>query len=205
VSHQLPAREDWIRIPTAGDKSGLYTTVKASGDGRLSVAVPTDGVREHSLDEGTKVVVEWTTPRGVMRADGYVARPVDVGVPALLLDLGEPEVIQRRQDVRADVAVEFVLSCTSVPLAKGTTIDLSGGGMLAALPDTAIERGETTEVSLQLPDGEPLVMVARVLRVVGDGRYGFIFENLAAKDRERLIKFVFASHRQNYVPRNRRP
>lgn len=125
--------------------------------------------------------------------------------------------VQQRSFVRAKVALEVQYTPLAeecgpeteageapLPERKGYTVDLSGGGAQLVLKEGP-EPGSLLLLKLPLPDGKmaPLVVKGRVRRVVpkkidGLERYevGVAFENLAEKDEDRLVRFVFRRLRE---------
>jgi c-di-GMP-binding flagellar brake protein YcgR len=86
---------------------------------------------------------------------------------------------------------------------KGTTLDLSGGGVgLVAGEQLAVGTG--LEVRLSLPDGYHLVAKGRVVKSVegqadkGQKRYvhGVEFEDLPLPVQERVVSFIFNAQRE---------
>ncbi|HXN52417.1 MAG TPA: response regulator [Candidatus Acidoferrum sp.] len=73
---------------------------------------------------------------------------------------------------------------------KGTTVDLSLGGMLVQ-SHRVFPTGTLVTLSLELEAGKPPVLSdGRVVRTVGADSMGVQFENLAAKESTRLQEFL---------------
>ena len=90
--------------------------------------------------------------------------------------------VRLRVDARRDTSFFF-----------GSTVNLSGGGMLLESPlDLAI--GERVDLRFQIPgDPEPVVVRARAVRTLGEGAaplHGLEFEDLAEHERARIETFV---------------
>jgi hypothetical protein len=193
------------RLPDSGQRLGvlvhewnarLVSSVAESGVGTLSIAFPSDGSSEFDLPAGVAVTLEWASPRGLVRVEGRsagrgAANSVAIGVE------GVPEVFQRRDYVRATTGIEVVATPKdglTMP-ASGTTVDVSGGGMQAQLPGLAIDVDDRVTVALSIPDEEPILADARVTRLSAANTFSFAFEQIDAREQERLIKFVFQALR----------
>jgi c-di-GMP-binding flagellar brake protein YcgR len=71
------------------------------------------------------------------------------------------------------------------------TVDLSGGGLLLAGPDT-LQIGERIEFRLTVAqDAPPIKGVGTVVRIDSKGRRGVSFTEIAETDRRRLVRFIF--------------
>jgi c-di-GMP-binding flagellar brake protein YcgR len=75
------------------------------------------------------------------------------------------------------------------------TVDVSGGGLLLAGPDT-LEVGEEVEFRLAIASGEtPINGRGRVVRSDLRGRRAITFSSISELDRRRLIRFIFECQR----------
>lgn len=144
------------------------------------------------------MTVDYATPRGLVRLTGRgrIEEP-DVAV----LELGDDaEVVQRRDYVRVPVVRPVKLAPVDEdgevgPWIDTLTADISGNGFLAAGPDT-LPVGTPVRFRLRLVEGEPPVEGAgRVARTSIDGRRGIAIEELAARERQRLVAFIFERQR----------
>jgi c-di-GMP-binding flagellar brake protein YcgR len=71
------------------------------------------------------------------------------------------------------------------------TVDLSGGGLLLAGPDT-LQIGERVEFRISVAqDKQPITGVGRVVRIDSKGRRGVTFTEITEGDRRRLVRFIF--------------
>jgi c-di-GMP-binding flagellar brake protein YcgR len=76
------------------------------------------------------------------------------------------------------------------------TVDVSGGGLLLAGPDT-LGVGEELTFQLTLTPGvTPVSGKGRVVRVDGRGRRAVEFESISDLDRRRLVRFIFECQRE---------
>lgn len=169
----------------------LGARVEEAADDHVTVALFTEPGGQLELAD---VTLEFTTPRGLLRLRGR-ARPA--GQDAVRLDIdGEPELRQRRGFARVDsVRPVSVVQGDDVDGIASYTLNLSGGGVLLAGPDT-LAVGDTVWLSLRLFDGAPAVEAqARVVRDTGEGFKGVEIERIAPRDRELIIRFVFDRQR----------
>jgi c-di-GMP-binding flagellar brake protein YcgR len=101
-------------------------------------------------------------------------------------------VVQRREFVRVGAerpaAVER-LDSADEPW-ETTTLDLSGSGVRLALPSSALDVDELVRVSIELPEGDPVVAIARVTRSE-DRAVSVLFEKIPFSQRERIVRYVF--------------
>lgn len=105
--------------------------------------------------------------------------------------------VQRRDLVRVEAAVAVTVSPGRPGSAtvQTRTLDVSGGGALIAHLE-ALAMGDRAQLALDLGDGhEPLVLLARVVRVGSSGLRGMRFEAITESQRDRIVRFVFARER----------
>jgi c-di-GMP-binding flagellar brake protein YcgR len=186
-----------LRLHVVGFEGELRSRVEDLYDeGTIVIANPSAAGADFTLAAGREILLEWSIKRGVAQQRAIVRDHVDVGVPGLLVEpLAEPEATQRRGFVRVDamLPVEVERPDAGAPL-RGTTLDVSGGGMRAAIP-ARLHDGESVRATIELPDDLCVNCVASTIRAVGTEVYAFEFEEIATADRERLIRFVFAYQR----------
>jgi c-di-GMP-binding flagellar brake protein YcgR len=75
------------------------------------------------------------------------------------------------------------------------TVDVSGGGLLLAGPDTLAVGEELTFRLTLTPGVTPVSGTGRVVRVDGQGRRAVEFESISDLDRRRLVRFIFECQR----------
>ncbi len=187
-----------VLVHQAGSDLVLRSRVEGVTPGKLSIAYPSDGRTEHRLPVGTELQLEWVVGRGLGTVDGVVAGHTDLGVPTLTVDLvSEPFVQQRREHARADLVldVEVWPDADCDEPVTGVTLDISAGGLRAALA-TPLEPGSIIRFAVDLPDGEPLEGLVRVIEQ-RDDCVAFEFHDIVAADRERVVRAVFASYRRD--------
>jgi CheY-like chemotaxis protein len=95
---------------------------------------------------------------------------------------------EKRRFRRVKVSCKAVMRAGNEEL-KGTTIDLSLGGMLVQAP-TVFPVGTLAQVILHLPSGPPVTLAARVLRIAGGDSMGLEFERLSMAQGKALQEFL---------------
>jgi hypothetical protein len=150
-------------------------------------------------------LVELTTVDGVVRVHAQLVQ----GSDALLLCPGDgggrPVLQQRRNDVRATVALPLrgvFLEPGIVPAEldaqfSASTDNLSGGGLAAVLPQDFLvgPPGDRVFLELTLQAGRVVPLVLRVVDRQGHRLRG-TFLDIAAADREALVRLVFEQQRR---------
>jgi c-di-GMP-binding flagellar brake protein YcgR len=163
-------------------------------DGTLVIAQPSGAdTPQYAVATGRTMRLEWRMRSGIVRQEHTVLRHLDRGIASLVLQpVGEPTVIQRRDYIRVDVMLTIHIETHLQQEARGTTIDLSGGGMRAIVP-IELSDGQTIAVTIVLPGDEGEVPCrAHTIRKLAEETYAFGFSEIKEKDRERVIRFVFA-------------
>ena len=165
-------------------------------DGRIVIANPSVQGVDFTLAAGRELELEWSVKRGVASQLAVVVGHVDVGVPGLLLEpLGPPEARQRRGFVRVEALLPVAVTTEDGAEHRGTTLDVSGGGLRAIL-STQLEDGEGVGLVIVLPDQAPVTCRACTIRFVDKDTYAFEFDEIEESERERLIRFVFSYQRE---------
>jgi PilZ domain len=131
-------------------------------------------------------------------ADGSVREDLLHFLQALV-PLAPRAAAQRRDHAR----IELVRPVTMIPAGfqvgwlNGFVHNVSAGGVLVAGAD-ALESGDRLRLRFELDDDQDLMdLVARVVRADGDsGLRGLRLEGLSERERERIVRFVFARQRQ---------
>jgi CheY-like chemotaxis protein len=95
---------------------------------------------------------------------------------------------ERRRFRRIKVVWGVTVTSGNVSL-KGTTLDMSFGGMLVRASGS-LPQGSVAEVTVQVPGRPPLSLVARVLRVTDDDCMGMQFENVSLSQSKVLQEFL---------------
>ncbi|HLJ01833.1 MAG TPA: PilZ domain-containing protein [Solirubrobacteraceae bacterium] len=101
------------------------------------------------------------------------------------------EVLQRREFVRIDSPQPVTVDGS----VRTHAVDISGGGMLLRGLEDLIE-GQRVRFRLELGGSEPPIQGgALIVRAGEDGRRGLVFDAITAKERQRLIHFIFEKQR----------
>jgi len=182
---QLPGQGEAVSVSTRWSRGRLKGSLAGAGAGSVSVKLNPSRTR---LLRGTRVELAWVVPQGLARVRGRVRRTRP------LLEIGfrkPPELVSRREHVRAPVIVEISAWSPRDPTRRlsGTTIDLGADGALLHLPKTS-EAATTLDVTVALPDA-PLTVTGRIVRREGE-RIAVDFDAMPRQDRERLTGFVLA-------------
>jgi c-di-GMP-binding flagellar brake protein YcgR len=183
-----------LLLVTATDVEGdLHSRVEDElEDGTVLIAQPsTDDGEDIPVISGSTLKLEWQLKSGIARQEASVARHVGVASLAVRL-LGEPTFIQRRDYLRIGVMLTVFIDTEHGEEARGTTIDLSGGGMRALVP-IELADDQLIDIAIVLPENEGEIRCkAHTIRKVGEDTYAFGFPDIREAERERVIRFVFA-------------
>jgi CheY-like chemotaxis protein len=95
---------------------------------------------------------------------------------------------ERRRFRRIKVSCKVAVESGSTTL-KGTTLDMSIGGMFVQLP-ALLPVGSLVQTTVHVQSGPPLSLAARVLRVSGEDCVGMQFESLTPKQSKGLQEFL---------------
>ena len=116
-----------------------------------------------------------------------------------VVPLAPPRPAQRRDEVRIDLVrpVAIIPDGFRVGWLNGFTRNVSAGGVLIAGAD-ALEAGDRLRLRFELDDESDLIdLLARVVRADDAwGLRGLRLERLTDRERERIVKFVFARQRR---------
>ncbi len=202
-----------IRVVAGVFKGNYSSRIEDCGEDYLVLAMPIKKRQLVPLPPGTRVWVHYLDEAGIYRfqtvvTDHRLSEPPNLTILA-------PEQVdrhQRRRYVRLDVRlpVEFGLlegadagdkAGDVLPLFRGWTADLSGGGM-ALVPEVELQPGSLMAFELKLPDGKPpLRGRGRVIRVKkGEGIPGLClagveFCGISEQERDRIVRFIFKEER----------
>ncbi len=198
-----PAAEA-VPLPDAGEPvhvavrgaGWIPAKVLQRGPDALVLAV-TVRMRKLTPEQLEKLIIEFSSARGRVRLRGTVVSQ-DAASPELLT-LSAPrsvEVLQEREFVRIRSARPvLVYSAREGVRVQSFTVDVSGGGLLLAGPDT-LGVGEELTFQLTLTPGvTPVSGKGRVVRVDPQGRRAVEFESISDLDRRRLVRFIFECQR----------
>lgn len=191
----LPGPSEAVIVNTAGG-GRIPGKVIERGPSTLLVAilVPIKPFTAKDLDG---LVLEYAGPRGRIRLRGtaIVENPAE---PDLLRIEGprSVEVLQEREYVRIQSARPVVVYAGGDrQQVQSYTVDLSGGGLLLAGPDT-LKIGDEVRFQLTITPGvTPITGSGRVVRTDSRGRRAVVFEDISDLDRRRLVRFIFECQR----------
>jgi len=186
-----PRRAQSVVLRLPGADTELPARVDDVADDVVTLVLSQPPERGAALED-LHAVIEYTTPRGVHRLSGALARTGEAPEVVQVRRDGRDAVVQRRDYVRVDAVMPVRLTITD-PLrgaAHTTTLNISGGGLLFLdpldLPHDAVIDIEV-EVS---PGSAPVHARGRIVREVGRDAKGVQIESIAKDDRERLIRYV---------------
>jgi hypothetical protein len=196
---KLPHQSELVFLLPGGRGGRLNARVEGSSGGdTITVGPPTENGVVVVLPVGEPVTVEWTNERGLFRGDGVVTYIASNDRPALTIRFDETHIAQRREHVRVDMVVEAEVKQTAGITVRCVTLDLSGGGMRARIPLDLVA-GEPLDGTVYLPDEAPIEFEAEVIRGSEMTGYAVRWTHMEPKDRERLIRHVFAAHRREFA------
>jgi c-di-GMP-binding flagellar brake protein YcgR len=160
----------------------------------IAITVPTKPL---STAQMADMIIEYTGSRGRVRLRGtcLMEDPSDSD----LVRINSPrsvEVLQEREYVRIRSARPvLVYSALEQQQVQSYTVDVSGGGLLLAGPET-LRVGEQVKFRLTLTPGVlPVTGTGHVVRTDGQGRLGVVFDDISDLDRRRLVRFIFECQR----------
>ncbi|MGI6119344.1 MAG: flagellar brake protein [Desulfosporosinus sp.] len=191
-------------IVAEGEYKGTYRTrIEDIGEKTFTVGAPIDHGVVVPLRKGTKVKFVFVDEAASYSFEGKILQRISVPIPMLVFELPDVvERIQRRKFFRVPALypVSFQLVTEeglSDPM-KGTTLDISGGGM-RFLTKERVEGKSLLYVILSLPIGE-LKTDARVCHneKIEDNKIYVVsveFLGIPERERDRIIYFIFESER----------
>jgi c-di-GMP-binding flagellar brake protein YcgR len=174
--------------------------VRGVTDAATELSFPEGGNDPIAVLAGGHVSIQYTNRRGVCRIDGVGHQAT---VPGLLRvdHKGKVQLIQRREFVRVDamVRVTYEPIGPSGWVAETTTRNVSAGGFMISGRE-GLRIGEVMSFTLELDgdrkDAGDLTALGRVVRETSSG-LGIKIENVDERERERLVRWVFARERLN--------
>jgi PilZ domain len=191
----LPERYDTVTLTTpSGERIPARVLGRAQETLMIAILVP---MRSLSRGELAGMVLEFEAPRGRASLKGTFA--IDDPAEPDVLRVDGPhtvEVLQEREYVRIKSARPVLVYAGGDRLQiRSYTVDLSGGGLLLAGPDT-IKVGEEIRFQLTLSQGDsPIAGTGTVVRTDSRGRRAVAFHDISDFDRRRLVRFIFECQR----------
>lgn len=191
----LPHVSELVHLAVRG-AGWIPAKVLERGPDALVLAV-TVRMRKLTPEQLEKLIVEFSSARGRVRLRGTVVSQ-DAGSPELIT-LGAPrsvEVLQEREYVRIRSARPvLVYAARDGMRVQSFTVDVSGGGLLLAGPDTLAIGDELTFQLTITPGVTPVSGKGRVVRIDPQGRRAVEFDSISDLDRRRLVRFIFECQR----------
>jgi c-di-GMP-binding flagellar brake protein YcgR len=187
-----PAIGQTVQV-VAPSGASLDARVKGTGGGSFLLRFYTD---PRELLAGRTVSLEFTNRRGVCRIPGSAESAAGESVLHVTAT-GTVELVQRRDFVRVEafVPVSYKPDGPDGWTATGHTLDVSGGGFQLAAAE-GLRLGDMRRFTLELGEGEDdLSAVAQAVRGSGDVAFGMRFVEILERDRQRLVRWVFARER----------
>jgi c-di-GMP-binding flagellar brake protein YcgR len=175
----------------------INARVRGVAEGATELTFPEAGNDPIAVLAGGHVSIQYTNRRGVCRIDGVGHQ---AKVPGLLRvdHKGKVQLIQRREFVRVDAMIRVTYEPIGPGgwLAETTTLNVSGGGFMISGRE-GLQIGEVMSFTLELGDDEgDMIVLGRVVRETASG-LGVEIEIVDERERERLIRWVFARERTN--------
>ena len=135
------------------------------------------------------------TPSGILRAQVVVVASDRGGLIELEL-VEELEIDQRREHVRVAASLPGVVAPRTMPHPPlhTFTLDVSGGGLLLAGAGP-VDIGNVVDLTLKLPERDPLRTEARIARRTDAGHVGLVFHTISEREREALVRWIFERQR----------
>jgi hypothetical protein len=191
----IPARSETVTLALAsGEKLPARVITSDPSVLLVGIMLPRSTLTASELQA---LVLEFNDVRGRVRLQGATTIQ-DAQEPDLIRIEGPRslEVLQEREFVRIRSARPILVYSGNNHLqVQSYTVDVSGGGLLLAGPDT-LKIGELVRFRLSTASGEePIVGTGRVVRTDPQGRRAVAFEEITDLDRRRLVRFIFEIQR----------
>jgi hypothetical protein len=191
---ELPGRSQEVRLTVPGGQHLPARVMRREGD-ELLILVMVPVTLRGSDARPADVVVEVAGERGLTRLEGSAVQEDDDLLR--VSDLHSLEMSQRREYVRVRTARPVLVSLAGgmAPI-EASSVDLSGGGMLAGGLEH-LQVGARIEFRLTTdPDGPPVTGSGTVVRTDPDGSRAISFDSISEGNRRRLIRFLFDRQRE---------
>jgi PilZ domain len=190
----LPEAGEGVVLSAGGGRIPARVIESAPDELLVVITVPT---RPLTQDQLGRLVVEYSSSRGRVRLAGSLAAQ-DPAEPDLVRVVSPRsiEVLQEREFVRIRSARPvLVFSARGGGQVQSFTVDVSGGGLLLAGPDT-LSIGDELSFRLTITPGvAPVTGSGRVVRIDSQGRRAVEFSSISELDRRRLVRFIFECQR----------
>jgi c-di-GMP-binding flagellar brake protein YcgR len=168
----------------------LVTRVLEHEDELIVISPPTSELETAELRVSDPVDLGLVTTEGVRWASGVVLEVEQTPAPRVHVRLvSEPLQAERRQSPRAPEALAVDLARPGAEPIRGKLVDVSSGGLRIEAP-LSVAQGENVQLSVHVPDDEPIRGTAEVVHVEPRDA-GFRFKLVTADDRQRLVRRAF--------------
>jgi hypothetical protein len=197
-----PEEQSEAEVTLTGRGISVSTRVEFVGDGVLTVRPSvSEYVEQVVAVTGDQVEVFWKAGEETRALPAEVLQVEQGAAPRWRLQItGPSEVSQRRQAVRARVALPVEVAYSNVEL-TGESIDLSEAGLRVACEGYGAppEEGATCDLVIELGDGPPVRTKGEVVRMQARGARWLLsirFLDLPEKDGDRMRRRVFQALRE---------
>jgi PilZ domain len=190
---KLPKRSTTVTLVRDSGERIQARVVESDADSLL-VGVMFRTERPLKAGDLDDVVLEYASQRGRVRVRGTVTlQDSDL---LRFRDLCSIEVLQEREYVRVKATRPvMVLTGGSQGTVQSYSVDLSGGGMLLAGPNT-LKIGERVQFKLSTaPGAAPIQGTGTVVRADARGHRAISFEEIGEGEHRRLVRFIFDCQR----------
>ena len=184
----VPGQIALVEPEDAGPGRDCLTGVVVPGE-RIRIDL---GASPRPEQESSDVVASFFAPDALYRLSATATQEPD---GLLVLDVKAVERVQRRTAPRVRLTLPVRLRPAEQPdkmVLTGETLDLSTGGC-RVMTDRPWPEDSEPVLTIELPDGEPMVTEARVVTVdlTGGGwEYRLSFRGIGDGDRQRLSRLV---------------
>lgn len=188
-----PRVGDTVQVISASG-TAADARVKEAGEQGYLLRLDDGASREHFTDDAVRL--QFADLRGVCRLTGTAEEAADPGA-LRVRSTGAIELIQRRDFMRVDVYVPVTYKPYGPEgrAVQANSLEVGGGGFRLGDAE-GLRSGDMLRFSLELEEGEePFRAVATVVRDGGDRTFGLQFVDLPDRDRDRLVRWLFARER----------
>lgn len=203
----LPDPGEAVAISTAAGGQIPARVLSCDSESLLvAMLVPTRPFTAAELDG---LVLLFNNPRGRVRLAGIFSLEDESDPDVLRLHHPHSiEVLQEREYVRLNAARPVLVYRAGDQMeVPSYTVDVSGGGVLLAGPDS-LKPDDEVQFRLTLkPGSPPVVGKGKVVRIDAQGRRAVAFQDISDLDRRRVVRFIFEcqrSERQRGLQRDER-
>jgi hypothetical protein len=177
--------------------ASIGALVKGAASGSFLLRIEEGAADPRALLADQTVSLEFTNLRGVCRVPGTAQAAVDPGA-LRVTTTGDVELIQRRDYYRVEafVPVTYQPYGPDGSTVTANTLDVSGGGFRVAAAE-GLRLWDMLRFTLELGEGEePVQAIAQAVREAGaDDTFGMRFVEVVERERQRLVRWVFARER----------